>query len=55
MGDCTLLIKWLFLTEYLQVTTHVKTGWAYRNLNHDIQQEQKQSPAPGTGKLGGTA
>lgn len=53
MGDCTLWIKWLFLAEYRQVTAHVKTGWAYRNLNRDIQQGQMPSPAPGTDKLRG--
>lgn len=34
MGDCTLWIKWLFLTECRQVSTHGKIGWASRSLNH---------------------
>lgn len=34
MGDCTLWIKWFFLTECRQVSTHVKIGWASRSLNH---------------------
>lgn len=53
MGHCTLWIKWLFSTWYRQVTTHVKKGWAYRNLPRDIQQGQMLSSAPWTDKLPG--
>lgn len=48
MGHYTLWIKWLFLTQYMYVTTDVKTGSTYRYLPHDIQQGQMPSPAPET-------